>query len=36
VRYVNPDVPSNKFHLSFPSVGLILDIETLPEIERVQ
>jgi len=36
VHYVNPDAPTNKFHLSFPLVGLILDIETLPEIERVQ
>lgn len=36
VHYVNADTPSNKFHLSFPTAGLMLDIETLPEIERVQ
>lgn len=36
VSYANAMVPANKFNFSFPAVGLILDIETLPEIEHVQ
>jgi hypothetical protein len=36
VSYANAMAPANKFNFSFPAVGLILDIETLPEIEHVQ
>ena len=36
VSYANAMAPANKLNLSFPTVGLMLDIETLPEIERVQ
>jgi hypothetical protein len=36
VSYANAMAPANKLNLSFPTVGLILDIESLPEIERVQ
>jgi hypothetical protein len=36
VSYANAMVPSNKLNLSFPTVGLMLDIESLPEIERLQ
>lgn len=36
VSYANAMAPANKLNLSFPTVGLMLDIETLPEIEHVQ
>lgn len=36
VSYANEMVPANKFQVIFPAVGLTLDIEALPEIERAQ
>lgn len=36
VSYANAMAPSNKLNLSFPTLGLMLDIESLPEIERLQ
>ncbi len=36
VSYANAKVPANKLNLFFPTVGLMLDIESLPEIERLQ
>lgn len=35
VIYENTTTPANKLHISFPTVGLMLDIESLPEIERL-
>ncbi len=36
VQYADVMTPTNKFQLSFPSAGLNLDVETLPEVEPVQ
>lgn len=36
VSYASTIDPSNKLVLTFPAVGLMLDIETLPEIERAE